>query len=427
MKKHLLAALLACANMGFAQAQSEYLTKSEIEEDLELLDGILQSKSSYQGLNGYQYQEDFAQFLEQMEGRTVSRAEFGLFLSATIGKIGDRHAFVRGYDLPESLYFPVSFAPLDGRVVVLQFERAERAFALWDADFPYLQAMNGHPIQELLPQLNPAESQAPESAYLTRTVRELRDVETVFSILGSELPNPLPITLANEEGQEKEVLVTLVPDDQKSYLWDERYQVRDFFYEYDEEKTKDRAVIEQFFALEDGIGHIRIPSMVEQEEVPLFFEVLDEFMLKAKESEGLIIDVRDNGGGTRDLIQTLAGYIVHPDSVHIGNVTRQRGEIPLQEELVDRLHGRWLYARGELDNREQKAADGFMASFTPRYELSAEKYSEYYYYVLNGEKLSEGNYHYRQPVYVLANERSFSAASVLVSVLKDLPNVMIAG
>ncbi|MFB1041054.1 MAG: S41 family peptidase [Polaribacter sp.] len=36
-------------------------------------------------------------------------------------------------------------------------------------------------------------------------------------------------------------------------------------------------------------------------------------------------------------------------------------------------------------------------------------------------------YHYYKPIYILANERSFSAASILVSVFKGLPNVKIGG
>ncbi len=42
-----------------AQNEAKYLTKSEIESDLAFLDNILQNKSSYQGLNGYDYKKDF--------------------------------------------------------------------------------------------------------------------------------------------------------------------------------------------------------------------------------------------------------------------------------------------------------------------------------------------------------------------------------
>lgn len=68
-----------------------------------------------------------------------------------------------------------------------------------------------------------------------------------------------------------------------------------------------------------------------------------------------------------------------------------------------------------------------MDSFEPMYDLNKEKFSEYHFYILNGQKLSENKFHYDKPIYILANERSFSAASVLVSVFKNLPNIKIVG
>jgi C-terminal processing protease CtpA/Prc len=61
------------------------------------------------------------------------------------------------------------------------------------------------------------------------------------------------------------------------------------------------------------------------------------------------------------------------------------------------------------------------------YDLDSTKFSAYYFHVLNGKKLSENKYHYNKPIYILANERSFSAASILVSVFKELPNIKIVG
>ena len=109
------------------------------------------------------------------------------------------------------------------------------------------------------------------------------------------------------------------------------------------------------------------------------------------------------------------------------HVTKQRGELPLNSALKDALHGRYLFSKDELDSREQKAVENFMASFTAMYELNCEKFSQYHYYILNGQKLAENKYHYNKPIYILANERTFSAASILVSVFKGLPNIKIVG
>ena len=242
-----------------------------------------------------------------------------------------------------------------------------------------------------------------------------------------ELPNPIPITLENENGNEKEVMISLVSDDNKGYLWDEQFHKKDAFFYYDEEKLKDKELLEQFFKIKDNVGYIQIYAMLDKEESPVFFGLLNEFMEKAKKTEALIIDVRDNGGGSRDLINELAGYFVEPNSIYVVNATRQRGNLPLNADLKQRLHNRYLFSKDELDNQEQKAVTEFMSSFAPMYNLDSDKFSEYHYYIFNGQKLSKGKYHYNKPIYILANERSFSATSVFVSVLKGLPNIKIVG
>ena len=431
MKNYTLILLLILSLFCHAQDKTEYLTTDEIKSDLKYLGGIFQNQSSYQGLNRFDYRKDFANYIEQLEGKKITKSDFGLFLSKTIGKIGDRHAYIKGYDLPETLYFPVSFAPYKDKVLVLKYnkinDKANKKYAFSDSDFPYLKSINNIPLEKLLPKILPSQKLAPKKAYLLQAIRELRDIETVFSILNIELTNPLPITLTNEKGVEKRLDIKLASDDDKGYLWDERFHKNNFYFTYDEKKLNDKQILNQFFSIKDNIGYIQIVSMLDKEESPVFFELLNDFITKAKQTDALIIDVRDNGGGSRDLIQELAGYLVNPESVYVVNATRQRGDLPLNDELKEDLHNRYLFSRDELNTREQKAVDKFLTLFEPMYGLDNEKFSDYHYYIFNGQKITKNKYHYNKPVYILANERTFSAASVLVSTFKGLPNINIVG
>jgi len=408
-----------------AQNETEYLTKSEIDNDLKFLGDILENQSSYQGLNGFDYLKDFDKYLEQIDGTKITKSDFGLFLSKTIGKIGDRHSYIKGYDLPETLYFPLSFAPFKDKVLVLDYNKTNKKYAFWNSEFPYLKAINNLPIEQILPNILPNEQLAPKNSYSLRAVRDLRDIETVFSKLNIDLPNPLPITLTNENGIEKELNIKLVSDDNKAYLWDERFHKKNFFLR--EEQSNDRDIIQHFFTIKNNIGYIQIVDMLSKDDSPVFFKFLNDFIIKAKETDALIIDVRDNGGGTRDLIQELAGYFVHPDSIYVVNATRQRGKLPLNDELKKDLHNRYLFSRDELDIREQNAVDKFMTSFEPMYNLDNDKFGDYHYYIFNGQIITKDKYHYDKPIYILANERSFSATSILVSTFKGLPNIKIVG
>jgi C-terminal processing protease CtpA/Prc len=425
MKHFILILLLALSFSCFAQDKTAFLTKDEVEKDLAFLDDILQRESSYQGLNRYDYQKDFQRFSESLDAQQTSKYNFGLFLAKTIGKIGDRHSYIKDYELRDSLYFPLAFAPFKGKVLTVDFISDKKEFRLWNAEYPYLKSINNISIDKIISQILPGEILAPKSSYFTRAVRDLRDVELVFRTLNLDMPNPIPLMLTNEQGKEKEVMVNLVTGRQKARIWDERFYSGAFGLK--EEQYNDKAIISKFFSLKDNIAYIRIADMIDKASCPVFFDYLQSFMSKANHSQALIIDVRDNGGGTRDLIQELAGYLIHPDSVYVVNAAKQRGKLPLNEELKDALHSRFLFSKSEMDSREQQAVERFMTSFKPMYDLDAKTFSEYYYYILNGQKLTKGKSRYNKPIYILANERTFSAASVLVSVLKGLPNIKIVG
>jgi C-terminal processing protease CtpA/Prc len=423
MKYYLLILLFAFSFSSYGQNKTEYLSRNEIEKDLAYVNEILQSKSSYQGLNGYDYRNDFDSYLKSSSGKQVTKYDFGLFLAETIGKIGDRHSFIKEYEIKDSLYLPFAFAPYKSKVLVVNQIANKTEFDLWDPKFPYLKSINNIPIEKILSQILPGEVLAPKIAYQTNAVRGLRDIESVFRNLKVELPNPVLLVVTNDKGINKEIKVKLVT--KKARLWDERFYNGAFGLK--EEQYNDKAILNKFFKMENNIGYIQIADMLEKENTPGFFDYLNNYMLSAKQSKALIIDVRDNGGGTRDIVQELAGYFIHPDSVYVVNITQQRGKLPLDEEAKEGLNSRFLFSKNALDSREQTAVGRFTSSFKPMYDLDKTRFSEYYFHVLNGQKITKGKYHYNKPVYILANERTFSAASILVSVFKDLPNIKIVG
>ena len=155
--------------------------------------------------------------------KKITQFDFGLFLSKTIGKIGDRHSFIKDYDIRDSLYLTLAFAPFKGKVLVVDFQRDIKEYKFWNSEFPYLQSINNIPIQEILPKIHIGEILAPKDAYATNAVRDLRDIETIFRTLKIELPNPLPITLSDDKGNKKEISVKLVDGKNRATLWDDRF------------------------------------------------------------------------------------------------------------------------------------------------------------------------------------------------------------
>lgn len=428
MKKIFLLSVLSLLFSTISNAQNNKLSKQQIRQDLEFLEHTLNEKSSYVYLNGYDFTNDYESYLSTI-GDSTSLENFGLFLTKTLGKIGDRHASappLRGFNLNESLFLPFIYAPLNNKVVVLDMGQNKK-FELVNTKYPYLKSINEIPINDFLQKIRPEHIEAPEATYFTRSVRDIRDIEKNYKILGKPLPDKIKLTLSDSTFQTDTVLV-VSPVDRSERLrpWDEKFEAEYVLVE--DEEYNNPEIIEELFDIQEGIAYIRIPAMVSRNEAPLLFSKLHSFMKSIQHnSKALIIDVRSNTGGTRDLTYEFAKYLVHPDSVYVINVTKQRGPVPLTQEYIEGLHDRFLFSYSELTNREQASVDGFLKNFTPMYELDTEKYSEYYFGLFNGRKLTEPSSNYEKPVYILANEKSFSAASVFVSAFKGISNIKIVG
>ncbi|PRX38734.1 S41 family peptidase [Salegentibacter salegens] len=428
MKKIILLSILFSFIITISKAQDKTLSKEQVQQDLEFLKKHLNEKSSYVYLNGYDFNTDFKHYINSI-GDSTSLEDFGLFLNETIGKIGDRHSSltaIKGFRLNENLFLPFIYAPLNGKIVVLDLNQNEE-YELLNTRFPFLKEIDGMSINSFLQKIRPEHIEAPQQTYFTRAVRDIRDIQKNYRILGKTLPENIKLTLT-DSAHENDTTLVVNPVDRSNRLrpWDEEFG-REYVLVDDEDYNK-KEIIEKLFYKEKDIAHIKIPAMVSKNEAPLLFEKLNSFMKSInKNSKALIIDVRSNNGGTRDLVYECAKYLVHPDSIHVVNATRQRGPNPLPQEYIDRLHGRYLYSMGELNSEEKAGVNNFLESFDPIYNLDDKKYSEYYFGILNGKKLHEDSFYYDKPVYILANEKTFSAASVFVSIFKDIPNIKIVG
>lgn len=411
-----------------SQAQNNWLTKKQITEDIEFLAKTLNEKSSYAYLNGYDFNNDFENYLKTVKDST--RLEnFGMFITKTLAKIGDRHSSlnkIRGYDLNELLFLPFVYAPVNDKVVVLNFDYNKK-LEIFNSKFPYLKKIDGTDISDFLQKTRPEDIKAPKETYFTLAIRDIRDIQKNYMLLDKSLPKEIKLTLSDSTFQKDTVLAVSVVDKSKRIRpWDEKFEV-DYLFIKDEDYNKPE-IIENLFRINDNIAYIKIPEMVNKDEAPLLFDKVNSFMKSIQnDSEALIIDVRANSGGTRDLLYEFAKYLIHPDSIYVVNATKQRGPLPLPKDYKKSLHNRFLFSFTELDNKEQKETTEFLKTFKPIYELDENKYSEYYFGLLNGKKLAKPNLYYNKPIYILANEKTFSAASIFVSAFKGLPNIKIVG
>lgn len=418
-------AFLLCVSSSVATAQKNNLSRNDVIEDLDYIKDLINQKSSYVYLNGYDFNNDIEHYRKNLKDST-STTDLGIFLTEMVGKIGDRHSNVRSYKIEDSLYLPYAYAPLHDKVVVLD-QNSNKEYKVLSANFPYLKAINGIPINDFLSKIVPKDIKAPKEAYFKNAVRDINAIQRNYILLNKALPNEIKLTLSNDK-TDKDSILTVLPIKRKEKIrtWDDIYTTK--FRSLKPDAFNNPEIISQLFEIRDKIAYVHIPAMVSDKAAPLLFEKLNSFMQSIKsESNALIIDIRGNGGGTRDLTYEFAKYLISPKNIHIINVTQQRGPIPLPAKLERRLESRRLFPLSQLDRAEQKAVAKFLKKFQPIYDLPKDKYSDYHYGIFNGKKIAKRGDYYNKPVYILTNEKTFSAASVFTAAYKDIPNIKIVG
>jgi C-terminal processing protease CtpA/Prc len=141
------------------------------------------------------------------------------------------------------------------------------------------------------------------------------------------------------------------------------------------------------------------------------------------DTRGLVVDVRGNGGGSRDLLLALAGYLIGPDEpAVVGNVAAYRLAPGFP---ADHLEARFLrradWSGWSARQRDAIAALAFEPEWTPREETS-----EWHYLVLDRTG-DPGEHHYDAPVAILSDAGCFSATDVFLGALELLPRVTLVG
>jgi len=173
--------------------------------------------------------------------------------------------------------------------------------------------------------------------------------------------------------------------------------------------------------LSNGIAHWKIPRMA-----ATTTEEVNSVMQSVRHSKGLIIDLRGNTGGRRDLLQALMPWFLDVDELHISNFARVR--LKTGDELQVRdgyLASRYLWpvdhARFNIVERE-KIAHHLGALPTTRdphdsgWHVMAHRRSD---------NVTAGRY--SAPVVVLIDEGGISAVDIFANALKGRPQFTLMG
>ena len=398
----------ACPFEFWVSQESAYRTLDMIEVDLK-------THFSYLDLRGVDYQHALDAIRKGI-GIGIHRSDLGAQLKKFMALFGDGHTrvskrFVR-LKREEEVRLPFEVKDVGGKVVVIKDKYSKtnkEAFLpeLYHKSYPYLESIDGFSTEYLLQKLRNYRAHASKGLEksLPGGLVSYYDLIRLQEIADGTLTkrDSIAVVLSNEQGEKKDFtfpLYTPKPKKKKKKL-------------YVSHKITD-----------ENIGYLRIKSM---RSGGAFIGALEDAMESFKNTKGLIIDVRDNGGGSRlATLRLLPRFIKKARVINIAAFRIDKDLDPDPKGIYGISYGRrrFLYPKeSEVWHPQERAAiDEWLANHTLHWNYDKNKFSKLHFCVI--EPRWE---YYEKPVVILMDEGCFSATDIFLGAFKGVKNVKLLG
>jgi len=409
-------------------AESKFPQKIPIAEaivDLRQFEGVLQTVSSYSQLSPVDYPLMIKKVVDTIvkENTLVDVNKLANEMAKIMSEIGDRHSSIRNESFNNighktyNLRLPFGVATLNGKMVALKKDEEKEGYTYYYHAHPYIKSIDGVAIETLVNTYNYRHKKAPAPAILSWGSSAIQRYGALLYVNEITCEDSVTVVFSDGRAEKTETVQLTTENNGYSSTVSQAY-----FTNTDEISKKNFEGLSKIVG--GDIGYMSIPQMYDYNDVPGLENFIKNTLRSFSTTKALIIDIRNNPGGVRDILQTFAGYVIQPkQSPWVANIAYLRTDetIPGDEESMS---GRYLYRyhSEQLSDDDRKAIDRFNKGFKLQKAVNNSKFSGPFYMVLHHGKESYG-----QPVYILVNEESFSAASVFASAFKGLPNVKIVG
>ena len=370
----------------------------ELHEDLAQFEQQLEAQFAYLGANDFDYESEIDK-VHKMVDQPISMEDFAIELSKILNRFIDGHAYLEANQPARRshLYLPFLIEVAGDRFVAVKPDRS----GLVDEAFPFIHTIDGQSVTEWIEQLAPFAPAGSTQLRRYRCIRNLRNItyfREYFDLKESEYAR---VTLAKRDGQTSQRRLQLS-------------KTRPVYGEWPRGKPSK--------ILDENIGYLRIKSMDDDA-----VKDIREWMPEFKSTDGLIVDVRGNGGGSRRALMELAPYLMQAqDEPRIVNVAKYRLYPEFDEDHLSDARFVYRESSARFDPREQDAIAKFKQTFQPEWEPEASRFSDWHYLVL-AKDAKDDRYHYDKPVIILCDDGCFSATDIFLGAFKGWPGITLMG
>ncbi|WP_372370329.1 S41 family peptidase [Candidatus Uabimicrobium sp. HlEnr_7] len=375
-----------------------WLPRAQAVEDLKEFQQYLESKFSYLLLREVNYQKAL-EVISSNIGEGIEVGNLALQINKILALFPDGHAAIRGARkvFPNKLFTPFLFGEHNRRIFIFMENRE----SFFHQKFLYIKEMDGIKIEKWLEVSKQSVVKGSPQLMRKRAMKNLRYIGILRKELGVKNTNELELVLESRQAETFKTKVKL--SSKKAY-----------YGKWPRTKTK----------LIGNIGYLRIPSMSDEiEDIEKIYTAMDQF----RTTRGLIIDVRGNSGGSRDILKVLFAYFMSPgEKPQIVNVAKYRKS---PHEIEDGyLQSRFLYPENSAiwSKEEREVIAQFKTSFIPEWNPPVQDFSQWHYFILKHSG-NKSVYYYSQPIVVLINSNCFSATDIFLGALKRRKNIKIIG
>ena len=373
------------------------LTYQQAIEDINAYQEDLLLRFAYLKANNV----DHHQAIERIKGKVgkeISRTQLRNLFNEVTSLFIDGHAGP-GRKLAKNDVSPFAVKRIGERYVALEMDG--KVFV--DADFMYITAIDNKPISYWRDLMRPYIAKGSEQMVSRRALKSLSNIAEIRKLAGLGASDSVIISLENELATKVKALeLSLIKSSQK---------------------PKTRLPRKQFESkmLDNNIGYLRIAKMDDDA-----VKEIREWMPKFEKTQGLVIDVRNNGGGSRKAWLELMPYFMQTGETHIGNVSAYRLYPDFKEDHLS--GGRYSYQKTDkrLNSTELAAINTFEKTFKAEWQFDTSEFSPLHYFMAS-KRAGDHRYFYNNHVVLLTNDGCYSATDIFVGAMKGWRNITLMG